>query len=181
MRASESRRQHASKRKRLVTSCSECYRRKQRCDRKNPCNNCLARKIPSKCRFNTSLPSPPGTEQQLSVPTVQPSSGTNHSYESETENVDFGYSLISGSNAFVDLQEVLGNEELRDISTAYNGGSQFGSSNRDIESLIAKLPPRTAIEALVNFFFDEVNCHYFILERFYFDQLFSRWPPKKDV
>lgn len=43
--------------------------------------------------------------------------------------------------------------------------------------LIAKLPPRTVAEALVNFFFEEVNWHYFILERLYFDDLFSRWPP----
>lgn len=47
---------------------------------------------------------PPGTEQQLPTPTVQPSSSTTR--KSERENVDLGYSLVSGSNAFVDLQEV---------------------------------------------------------------------------
>ncbi|KAK1238934.1 hypothetical protein MKX08_005995 [Trichoderma sp. CBMAI-0020] len=125
--------------------------------------------------------SPPGTEQQLPNPTVQPSSETAHSYESERENVDLGYSLVSGSNAFVDLQKVLGNEEFQDISTACNGGSQFGSPKQDIENLVAKLPPRMAIEALVNLFFDDVNSHYFILEKYYFNELFSRWPPKEDI
>ncbi|PTB35693.1 hypothetical protein M441DRAFT_292479 [Trichoderma asperellum CBS 433.97] len=56
MRTPASGRQQALKRKRVVTSCSECYRRKQRCDRKSPCNNCLARNIPNKCIFNTLLP-----------------------------------------------------------------------------------------------------------------------------
>jgi hypothetical protein len=84
-------------------------------------------------------------------------------------------------NAFTDLFEVLGNEEFQEASTVYNGTTQFHSSKRDHESLIAKLPPRTVIEALVNLFFDEVNSHYFILERFYFNELFSRWPSKENV
>jgi hypothetical protein len=50
--------------------------------------------------------SPPATEQQLSIPTIQPSSGAAHLSESESENVGLGYSFISGSNALVDLQEV---------------------------------------------------------------------------
>lgn len=53
--------------------------------------------------------------------------------------------------------------------------------NRETDSLIAKLPPRTVIEALVKVFFDEVNSHYFILEQFYFDELFSRWPSKEVI
>ncbi|KAK6446696.1 hypothetical protein FP744_10002946 [Trichoderma asperellum] len=129
--------------------------------------------------------SPPATEQQLPVPTAQPGPSKALSVESECENtqeaVDLGYSLVSGSNAFVGLQEALGNEEFQDISTAYNDAPQFDSSKRDADSLIAKLPPRTVIEALVKLFFDEVNSHYFILEHVYFNELFSRWPPKERI
>lgn len=50
--------------------------------------------------------SPPATEQQLPAARVQPTSRTAHPYEGEDENVDLGYSLVSGSNAFVDLQTV---------------------------------------------------------------------------
>lgn len=50
--------------------------------------------------------SPPGTEQQLPVATVQSNSDTANSYEADKENLDLGYALVSGSNAFVDLQEV---------------------------------------------------------------------------
>lgn len=61
--------------------------------------------------------SPPGTEQQLLVATVQSTSDTAHSYEAEKENVDLGYSLVSGSNAFVDLQAVGTCEMLRPITS----------------------------------------------------------------
>lgn len=57
------------KRRRVVTSCAECHRRKQKvlqswadlhlncilihlqCDRKQPCNVCLAREVPDKCYY----------------------------------------------------------------------------------------------------------------------------------
>ncbi|KAL6697262.1 hypothetical protein J3F84DRAFT_282679 [Trichoderma pleuroticola] len=173
--------QHSLKRKRLVTSCSECYRRKQRCNRKNPCNNCLARNIPNKCKFSTPPP-----VQQLPGSTasrIQISTGSAQSLEigseSAQDSVDLGYSLVSGNNSFVGLQEILGNDEFQDVSVAYNNAVEFVPSKRDTESFVAKLPPRSVTEALVDFFFDEVNWHYFILERLYFNDLFSRWPPKE--
>lgn len=52
---------------------------------------------------------------------------------------------------------------------------------KDVKALIAELPSRPVIEALIDFFFDEVNWHYFILERFYFDSLLSRWPPAEET
>lgn len=131
-------------------------------------------------------------------PAIQTNTETVQQDDSEGENlqdsVDLGYSLVSGSNAFVGLQEVngprgihdelaitnlykiFGNEEFQDVSATYNDASQYVFSRRDAEALIAKLPSRTVIKTLVDFFFEEVNWHYVILERFYFDGLFSRWP-----
>jgi hypothetical protein len=39
-----------NKRQRVHFSCSECHRRKQKCDRRTPCNHCIARKIPERCK-----------------------------------------------------------------------------------------------------------------------------------
>lgn len=39
-----------TKRNRVHFSCVECHRRKQRCDRKEPCGQCIARKVPNLCR-----------------------------------------------------------------------------------------------------------------------------------
>ncbi|KAL9938412.1 hypothetical protein V8E36_003035 [Tilletia maclaganii] len=40
----------AEKRHRVHFSCSECHRRKQKCDRQQPCSNCVNRRIPHLCR-----------------------------------------------------------------------------------------------------------------------------------
>ncbi|KAL7415858.1 hypothetical protein BDY24DRAFT_380316 [Mrakia frigida] len=39
-----------AKRNRVHYSCVECNRRKQKCDRKDPCAHCIARKVPHLCR-----------------------------------------------------------------------------------------------------------------------------------
>lgn len=38
------------KRKRVHFACTECYRRKQKCNRETPCQHCIARKIPEQCK-----------------------------------------------------------------------------------------------------------------------------------
>ncbi|KDQ12694.1 hypothetical protein BOTBODRAFT_34149 [Botryobasidium botryosum FD-172 SS1] len=40
-------------RTRVSYSCSECHRRKQKCDRQVPCGHCVARKVPDLCRAYT--------------------------------------------------------------------------------------------------------------------------------
>lgn len=44
------------KRRRIIISCTECHRRKQKCDRSLPCANCVARKKEDSCRFETGAP-----------------------------------------------------------------------------------------------------------------------------
>ncbi|ESZ92595.1 hypothetical protein SBOR_7012 [Sclerotinia borealis F-4128] len=38
-------------RNRTLRSCTECHRRKQRCNRNHPCDDCLERGVPHKCHF----------------------------------------------------------------------------------------------------------------------------------
>ncbi|EPQ28464.1 uncharacterized protein PFL1_03767 [Pseudozyma flocculosa PF-1] len=38
------------KRNRVHFACTECYRRKQKCNRETPCQHCIARKVPERCR-----------------------------------------------------------------------------------------------------------------------------------
>ncbi|EJU06051.1 hypothetical protein DACRYDRAFT_45478, partial [Dacryopinax primogenitus] len=40
-------------RTRVSYSCSECHRRKQKCDRQIPCSHCIARKVPELCKGYT--------------------------------------------------------------------------------------------------------------------------------
>ncbi|KAK9450650.1 uncharacterized protein V1518DRAFT_411329 [Limtongia smithiae] len=48
----------STRRTRVVISCTECHRRKQKCDRKQPCNQCIARKVESLCHYATRQPPP---------------------------------------------------------------------------------------------------------------------------
>ncbi|KAH7411177.1 hypothetical protein BKA64DRAFT_638819 [Cadophora sp. MPI-SDFR-AT-0126] len=43
------------KRKRGLLSCTECHRRKQRCDREKPCSDCKERGLPNQCRYLTPV------------------------------------------------------------------------------------------------------------------------------
>ncbi|CAD6448455.1 beb1b999-0530-4624-af24-c03827c23f95 [Sclerotinia trifoliorum] len=42
-------------RNRTLLSCTECHRRKQKCNRSHPCNDCMERGVPHKCHFVTPL------------------------------------------------------------------------------------------------------------------------------
>ncbi|WVR08046.1 hypothetical protein IAU60_005091 [Kwoniella sp. DSM 27419] len=48
--SSTSRMMREPKRTRVHFSCVECHRRKQKCDRKEPCSQCVARRVPHLCR-----------------------------------------------------------------------------------------------------------------------------------
>ncbi|WFD43432.1 hypothetical protein MPSI1_002094 [Malassezia psittaci] len=39
-----------SRRQRVQFACTECYRRKQKCNRQIPCQHCIARRVPDQCR-----------------------------------------------------------------------------------------------------------------------------------
>ncbi|KAJ5985224.1 hypothetical protein N7522_012420 [Penicillium canescens] len=174
------------KRKRVVESCSECYRRKQKCDRKQPCNNCSVRNVPGKCTFNTSTVSRPETRIQ------RPSMSTNEVGQGQLPIQDdrespqlgsgsLGYSSVPGSNAFVGLQQILGNDEFEKMNAVQSSAFNSRVARKNAQTLVSKLPPRPVLQTLVNVFFAEVNWHYAILERFYFDDLFSRWPHSEEL
>lgn len=44
------------KRRRIIISCTECHRRKQKCDRNLPCTNCVSRNKQDSCRYETGAP-----------------------------------------------------------------------------------------------------------------------------
>lgn len=48
------------RKKRVHYSCEECHRRKQKCNRQCPCQHCLARGIPQRCKFIANAPASSG-------------------------------------------------------------------------------------------------------------------------
>lgn len=46
----------------LRSACTECHRRKQKCNRQWPCNNCQKRKVADQCRFRDDSKGGPGED-----------------------------------------------------------------------------------------------------------------------
>ncbi|KAK9249218.1 fungal-specific transcription factor domain-containing protein [Lipomyces tetrasporus] len=65
-------------RKTRVVSCTECHRRKQKCDRESPCNQCILRKVENLCRYANENRRRPNNQSSRSssstrsVPTIAP-------------------------------------------------------------------------------------------------------------
>lgn len=92
------------------------------------------------------------------------------------ESGDLGYSLATGSNAFSNLKQLLQDEnQLHATYSAHNSPRPASASDPRLRALIAQLPSMPAIEELVAAYFADVHWHYFILEKYYFDHLFSCW------
>lgn len=76
-----------AKRTRVHFSCVECHRRKQKCDRKEPCSQCVARRVPHLCRpFLNGVEDPNAYVSVLSlalgpIPSPAPPHGTGGGHE----------------------------------------------------------------------------------------------------
>lgn len=55
------------KRRRIIISCTECHRRKQKCDRNLPCTNCVSRNKQDSCRYETGAPTAKAAAQHRAV------------------------------------------------------------------------------------------------------------------
>ncbi|KAK9350789.1 hypothetical protein V1523DRAFT_398937 [Lipomyces doorenjongii] len=94
-----------------------------------------------------------------------------HSPVDQFENItQLGYSSVSGSNAFMGLKQLIVVQILKDeneflsIHMTHNRPLPHSLAGPDTNLILARLPPKP-----------DVNWHYFILEKFYFDDLFSHW------
>ncbi|KAK9378864.1 fungal-specific transcription factor domain-containing protein [Kockiozyma suomiensis] len=59
-----------SRRTRTVISCTECHRRKQKCDRQQPCNQCVVRKVEGLCHYSCRQPSASASSRAYSAATT---------------------------------------------------------------------------------------------------------------
>ncbi|KAI6707966.1 hypothetical protein PZA11_003223 [Diplocarpon coronariae] len=169
------------KRKRIVISCTECHRRKQKCDRQSPCSNCVARSKQSLCHYeNESL-----RKQQLleegSTRGDALCSRSAHKTESETaaQVSAFGYAKSNGSNnttlgIFKKIENLDSDPTSRIPSVALHS-SDLGGLKEKYKSMIRQLPAKPYIEQLVACFFHEVNWQYCPLDEATFRDLLKDW------
>ncbi|KAJ2903891.1 fungal-specific transcription factor domain-containing protein [Zalerion maritima] len=182
------------KRRRLVISCTECHRRKVKCDRKLPCSNCRSRNKESSCRYET-LGSSSSFDGQSNAAisgaaVIKVTHAGNQSLDSsdtqapsideEAEVVDLhpglnGLGYVNNGCTIEFLNTIKGS--FAGISTESDGlaptdqGSAFGMRER-YKSLTRQLPPRNNVESLVEVYFREFDWH---LDRDVFHDHLSEW------
>lgn len=162
------------KRRRLIISCTECHRRKQKCDRGLPCANCMSRNKQDSCRYESGTPTAKavqntrgderlaGSGNHLRDPRFKVKSGTGPGISDKLTN--FGYSSTGSSSTLGFLSKIDGtNADESSLSSMAmgreNSGEHFGARER-YKSLIRQLPARSYTEKLVDIYFKDFNWQY---------------------
>ncbi|CZR65968.1 uncharacterized protein PAC_15868 [Phialocephala subalpina] len=171
------------KRKRIVISCTECHRRKQKCDRASPCSNCVARNKQSLCQYENES----ARKAQLAEEGAAASSddggpfGVIKPAESDeaAQVTAFGYAKSNGNNnTTLGIFKKLETHDAQSPSLT----APFMSAMPDqsglkekYKSYIRQLPSKPYIEKLVATFFREVNWQYYPLDEGTFRELLKNW------
>lgn len=167
------------KRRRIVISCTECHRRKQKCDRKLPCTNCQSRSKESSCRYETAPPSSRADRK----PAPSSSGSSNHDRPSEPPDTkpataaDFGYSASAGSSSTLGILRKIESAQgapLDGLPTEIPSEESYDMRER-YKSLIRQLPARTYVEKLVDLYFHDVNWQYFGIDEPLVRGLINKW------
>ncbi|KAM0669017.1 hypothetical protein ACQRIT_003728 [Beauveria bassiana] len=139
-------------------SCSECQRRKQKCNREWPCNHCLKRKVADKCRFAL-----PAAKAPAEASTALDSRKRQASPDEAHKNVissDFPPGSLGYSTA--DLLAGLGLEDKKDAPD----DRQYWTDAAPCPALaraLKEFPKRHWVDSLLRIFFQDINNQFYIL------------------
>ncbi|KAM7217174.1 hypothetical protein V8F06_007465 [Rhypophila decipiens] len=177
--ASTSLRPPPKKRRRTVISCTQCHRRKQKCDRKLPCANCIARHKQDSCEYESGAPTARELQTRRNAEDgafsvrVAARPGNNDSHSSKP--VNFGYSH-TGASTLGFLQKLEdGQSPLSHLNPDNMGRGDHSNTRERYKTLIRQLPARIYIDKLVDIYFVEFNWQYQSLDRDAFDKQLQEW------
>ncbi|PQE19410.1 Fungal specific transcription factor domain-containing protein [Rutstroemia sp. NJR-2017a BBW] len=177
------------KRRRVVKTCWECYRRKQKvCNRQQPCNICVSRNVPEKCTYSTSASYVTSTsDPNLRLLTYGNSfddikdirkDGAAFTKRAREEEValksgpnpmdlfgQVGYA--TQNNSFIGLKKVL----LHPLPCR----SSLQMLMSSYLSLVLQLPCESIISELVDSFYLEANWCLNVIEEYYFRDHLKAW------
>ncbi|KAI8716204.1 Zn(2)-C6 fungal-type domain-containing protein [Fusarium sp. LHS14.1] len=165
----------AGRPRRKITTCGECHRRKQKCNREKPCNFCLRRGVPDRCRYDES-PQQMGSMDSANPINPQLTSCQDPLISESPFLHQAGYSRTSSANSIVCQSE--SSEAIQTPSLSTGSGTLALLTTpvkNDYWDLLAQLPPLPVIEDLVEVFFSEANWHFQILDESYFIELYQTW------
>ncbi|KAF5545707.1 transcriptional regulatory [Fusarium mexicanum] len=155
----------------LRSACTECHRRKQKCNRQWPCNNCQKRKVADQCRFRDDFKAGSGDDAwsaSVEVKRKRDQAGQDDESDSDVGDVleAIGYSRL---HMLTKLDQDSG-------STKPSEQYRLDPKNSaQLKRALDVLPPRPVVDCLVQSFLDVVNFYYYIVYPPYFSKEYARW------
>ncbi|KAH8586120.1 hypothetical protein B0O99DRAFT_529327 [Bisporella sp. PMI_857] len=169
------------RRNRKVFSCTECSRRKQKCDRSFPCSTCIFRNKQSACHYEDES----ATKQKLLEESTNASSNDGGSFgvirlepESIAQVSAFGFAKPNGNNTTLGIFRKIWGHNLDSCSflSKFTLTAIDNSGIREkYKSLIRLLPSKLIVGHLVKTFFCEVNHQYYPLDEGIFQDHLKDW------
>ena len=159
--------------RRPITSCLECYRRKQKCNRLQPCDQCYARKIPSKCFFTHDATSTGAQSADADLEKIK--SVDDVVGPAPSSLIDqAGYSASPHSTTFLRLQSK--NVTQEDVSSPHKEPPVAHQKRRAAYlQILARLPPPAVIDELLDYLFRDVHLTIMVLDEHCLRNLIGEW------
>ncbi|KLJ05878.1 hypothetical protein EMPG_10703 [Blastomyces silverae] len=162
-------------RRRLVRSCSECSRRKQKCNRNWPCNNCAGSRA-HLCRYDHTVKRCTSSVNRSAVEMSPPSSSNSDEYAEQTDSEileSLGY--VAGSASSLS-SEVLGTLPLDGFFHPPPGrNSTPNDPRRSQEAILELFPDRQVVDFLIQYFLQEINWIYETIYPPTFMERYASW------
>ncbi|KAL2759876.1 hypothetical protein ACRALDRAFT_2096576 [Sodiomyces alcalophilus JCM 7366] len=167
------------KRRRIIISCTECHRRKQKCDRELPCGNCKSRNKQMACQYETGAPTAKelgrtsmqnGGRRERDGPTTLPP------FQSlSTAAANWGYSQSNGSTLGF-LRKIEGVDGDARLASPYGAiGDDVVITKENYKALIRQLPAKSYMERLIRIYLKEFNHNSYALDEDVFMQQLADW------
>lgn len=138
-------------------SCTECHRRKAKCDRKVPCELCIKRGVAHKCKWEAKPTKRELATKRRLTDNISPSQPT------DIAPLAFEYPLKSEVGIYIDSEPVEITHSLGDFINSVSRNPQLvslpDSSDADIlaKAFSERLPPKEIASQLVKNYFEECN------------------------
>ncbi|WAO83982.1 Zn(2)-C6 fungal-type domain-containing protein [Fusarium falciforme] len=156
------------------SACTECARRKQKCNREWPCNHCQKRKVADKCRFKDA--NQPAVEKAASDNLRKRRLNNDASTESEEFDIDDtesdGIDALGYMPAHVLFGLTAQDETIKASSREFVKDPKIFPQ---LERALQVIPPRPYTDILVQNFLNNVNFHYYIIYPPSFLEQYQQW------
>ncbi|PHH90048.1 hypothetical protein CDD83_4649 [Cordyceps sp. RAO-2017] len=150
------------------SACTECQRRKQKCNREWPCDRCQRRKIADECRYNNvsstngnPVSHPDPTSVSLSQPAAiqahenaledEPRTALATRAEAKPSDDTPSFDALAAARLFT----TLGIDSKEDFAAA--------DSSPQMKRVLELLPQRQIMDKLINSFVHEINYYYYTI------------------